>query len=485
MSKKVRTRFAPSPTGYVHVGSVRTALYCYLFAKKHQGDYILRIEDTDRSRLVDDAVGNLLRVMKILGIHHDEGPDIGGAYAPYVQSERLTIYQKYAQMLLDKDLAYPCFCSATRLDDMRREQESSGSSDSGYDRRCRNLEKSEQQLKMAANEPFVIRMKTPLQGSVCFTDIVRGDLEFDCSTIEDQVLLKSDGFPTYHFANIIDDHLMEISHVIRGEEWLPSTPKHLLLYRFFDWEAPVYAHLPLLLSPDRKKLSKRSGDVALEDFLEAGYLPECLINFLALLGWHTTSDQEIFSLPELISEFSLERISKSGAVFDREKLSWMNAQYLKNIIPTENWLRLAKKQLSNAEKNFFSTENLLDIALLSLRPSLESFVDLSNMLALFTKEPEDWDLQAPEIKEILTISSNKELFTALVEEFGTTLGEADFRALMKKLQKDLQIKGKNFFMPLRIAFSGAMHGPDLYAYYQVLGSQKIIRRLNFILNILF
>jgi nondiscriminating glutamyl-tRNA synthetase len=480
--KKIRTRFAPSPTGYVHVGSVRTALYCYLFARHHGGDYVLRIEDTDRTRLVDDAVSNLLQMMKVLGIQHDEGPDAGGDYGPYVQSERLHIYRKYADELLEKGLAYRCFCSSERLDQMRSEQEARGV-DPGYDRKCRDMDSSELELRMKAGESFVVRMKVPFDGNVMLDDAVRGRVEFSCSAIEDQVLMKSDGFPTYHFANIVDDHLMEISHVIRGEEWLPSTPKHLLLYSFFGWEPPLYAHLPLLLSQDRKKLSKRSGDVAVEDFLSAGYLPEVLINFLALLGWHAPGDREIFSLSELVSEFSLDRISKSGAVFDREKLSWMNTQYLKTIISNEYWLHLAKEKLSPDEKSLFSAEDVLDEALLALRPSLEDFSGLGQSLALFTREPQEWDLQGTEVAELLALPTNARLFDALMDGLvSSNFDESGFRGFMKTLQKEQQIKGKAFFMPLRIAFSGEMHGPDLFAYYRVLGAERLLERVRFIRN---
>jgi glutamyl-tRNA synthetase len=271
----IRTRYAPSPTGYLHVGGLRTALYNYLFARKHGGKIILRVEDTDRTRLVEDAVVNFLDVFKWLGIDFDEGPEIGGEFGPYIQSERLAIYDQHIKMLSTMKLAYPCFCSAERLQEMRDAQ-TQASKPPMYDRACRNLNREETKQRIAAGEAHVWRMAVPDNETVTISDLIRGDVHFETATIDDQVLMKSDGYPTYHLANVIDDYYMKISHVIRGEEWLPSTPKHVLLYRFFGWEPPAFAHLPLLLNADRSKMSKRSGDVAVEDYRRKGTLPDAL-----------------------------------------------------------------------------------------------------------------------------------------------------------------------------------------------------------------
>jgi len=313
----VRVRFAPSPTGYLHVGGLRTALFNFLFARHSGGKFILRIEDTDRARYVEGAVDNLINTLRWAGLDYDEGPSAGGELGPYVQSERLEIYDEHVRILLESGAAYRCFCSPERLETMRKEQEKKKLQPK-YDRTCLRLSPKEIEDNLTANKPFVVRMKVPDDATIRFSDIVRGEVEFSTERVDDQVLLKSDGYPTYHLANVVDDHLMKISHVIRGEEWLPSTPKHVLLYEAFGWEMPVFAHLPLLLNPDRSKLSKRQGDVAVEDYRDKGYLKEALVNFVALLGWNPGDAREIFSLKELEKEFSLDKVNKSGAVFNVE-----------------------------------------------------------------------------------------------------------------------------------------------------------------------
>ena len=334
---EVRVRFAPSPTGFVHIGSLRTALYNYLFAKKMGGKYILRIEDTDRTRLVDGAIENMLNAMKWAGVNHDEGVMLDengnivqkGEYGPYIQSERLDIYKKYIQELLDTGKAYYCFCTKERLDEVREKQKAAGETPR-YDGHCRDLTKEEVEAKIAAGEPYVIRLKLPENHVIKFTDLVRGETEFNTNDLDDQVLIKTDGFPTYHFAVVVDDHLMKITHVIRGEEWVSSTPKHVYLYEAFGWEAPKFVHLPNILNKEKKKLSKRQGDVAVEDFKKKGYLPEGLVNYIALVGWSPEENKEIFSMEELEQAFSIERVSKSGGVFDTEKLNWVNQHYMKD-----------------------------------------------------------------------------------------------------------------------------------------------------------
>jgi glutamyl-tRNA synthetase len=339
----VRVRFAPSPTGYLHVGGLRTALYNYLFARKHGGACILRIEDTDRTRLVEGAVENLVESLRWAGVEFDEGPGSAkdgskdgssGEFGPYVQSERFDLYRRYGQELVDNGGAYYAFDTAEELDAARERAQKAGIA-FRYDRTVmRNqytLGEQETKRLLDENAPRTVRMKVPLSGEVKFDDLVRGTITVPARDVDDQILLKSDGFPTYHLANIVDDHFMQISHVIRGEEWLPSTPKHVLLYDAFGWERPQFAHLPLLLNPDKTKLSKRQGDVAVEDYRDKGYFRETLVNFVALLGWNPSADREIFSMDELIQSFALEKVNKAGAVFDLQKLEWMNGEYLRSM----------------------------------------------------------------------------------------------------------------------------------------------------------
>ncbi|MEK7481206.1 MAG: glutamate--tRNA ligase, partial [Patescibacteria group bacterium] len=306
----VRTRFAPSPTGHLHIGGLRTALYNFLFARRHKGQFIVRIEDTDRARLVPGALEEILDILKRAGLMYDEGPDVGGKYGPYVQSERLEIYRKYAKELAEKGAAYWCVCSAERLEKMREEQKKRGETPK-YDGHCRD--------KKCAPDNAVLRLRVPADETITFSDVIRGDVSFASNDVDDQVLLKSDGFPTYHLANIVDDHLMKITHVIRGEEWLSSTPKHILLYEAFGWKQPAFAHLPLILSGEGGKLSKRSGHAAAMEYFEQGYLSEALVNFLALLGWNPSGAREVYALDELIKTFDLSKVNKGGAVFSMDK----------------------------------------------------------------------------------------------------------------------------------------------------------------------
>lgn len=317
----VVTRFAPSPTGYVHIGNLRSALYAYLFAKNANGKLILRIEDTDQKRYTEGAEENLIKVMEWAGIHFDEGPSQGGENGPYRQSERTEKYQMYAKQLIEAGRAYNCFCTSERLEELRQKQEAA-KLPTGYDGHCRDLTHEEGAQKIQDGEEYVVRLKVPKDEMIVFEDLVRGKVKFASHTVDDQVLLKSDHFPTYHLANVVDDHLMGVTHVIRGEEWLPSTPKHILLYQAFGWEPPHFAHLPLILNEDRSKLSKRQGDVAVEDYIQKGFEKDELINFIAFLGWNPGGTREIYSLDELAEEFDLAKVQKGGAVFNLEKLNW-------------------------------------------------------------------------------------------------------------------------------------------------------------------
>lgn len=325
-NQTVRTRLAPSPTGFLHIGTLRTALYCFLLAKKHNGQFILRIEDTDQKREVEGAVENLIHSLQSYKLHFDEGPQIKGPYAPYTQSERLDIYNEVIEKLIQEGHAYRCFCTSEELDKMREEQKLLKKPPM-YDRRCRHLSPEEIQANLDAKKPFVVRQAIPLNQTVEFIDIVKGRMKFDTNTLDDHVLMKADGFPTYHLAGIVDDWKMKISHIMRGDEWLPSTPKHVLLFQALGSEVPVYVHMPLILNEDGTKLSKRKNDVSASSYLEKGYDVDAIINFIAMLGWNPGDNREIFSLDELVQEFSLERLQKSGAIFDLDKLNWFNWQW--------------------------------------------------------------------------------------------------------------------------------------------------------------
>lgn len=473
----VRTRFAPSPTGYVHLGSVRTALYNYLFAKQHQGCYVLRVEDTDQSRKVQGALENLIEVMDKLGLNHDEGPGCEGDHGPYLQSQRLALYSQKIKVLIESGHAYYCFCSSERLSNLREEQKSQNIA-IGYDRKCRNLTETEIQSKLEENTEYVIRLKVPDDQTITFEDLIRGPLEFDSNLIDDQVLIKSDGFPTYHFANVVDDHEMQISHVIRGEEWVTSTPKHVLLYNAFAWTPPKFAHLPLILNPDRSKLSKRQGDVAVEDFLKAQFSEETLINYLALLGWSPGDDKEFFNLSELIEQFQLEKVSKSGAVFDRDKLFWMNSQYIKNHLSEKRFLELVKPFVNIDQLKSWNT-TVLDRVILTLRNQLDKPEDIQDLLSFFIRKPSTSILKDSDCAPILSLDTNATLFPFISSRIETldTLSSDSLRETTRSAQKELGIKGKALFMPLRVALTGAKSGPEVFVFAEGLGREECLERL--------
>jgi len=471
MGNEIRVRFAPSPTGYLHVGSLRTALYNYLYAKKTGGKFILRIEDTDQNRYVDGAVENLIETLKMVDLDYDEGPVKSGEFGPYYQSERTEIYRRYADELLEKGAAYRCFCTADDLQKMRDEQLAAGK-DTRYDGRCRKLTEAQIKQKMDNDDPWVLRLKVPNEGEITFYDVVREKVTFPWEMVDDQVLIKSDGFPTYHLANVVDDHLMEITHVIRGEEWLSSVPKHLFMYEVLGWKPPKMAHLPLLLNPDKSKLSKRQGDVAAEDFLNKGFLPETLLNFVALLGWHVKGDRELFTLKELEKEFSLKRISKAGAVFDQEKLRWMNGHYLKHL-PAELIAERAKPYFTdsgydiNDEKKY---KKIINFA----RERVNLLSDLPEQSKMFFSDLE-FD---HENKEMLANESSRRIFQFWVQEIKKedNWTEAMINDLIKKTSTELDIKGKGLYFPLRVALFGSGHGPDIWILFDILGKEEVINR---------
>ncbi len=469
----VRVRFAPSPTGFVHLGSLRTALYNYLFARHHNGTFVLRIEDTDQARYTEGAVENLLSTLQWAGLDYDEGPEKNGSYGPYYQSRRRDIYNKYVVQLLADGKAYHCFCSEERLQKIRETQVARKETPK-YDGLCRSLSVQESETR-AANEPFVVRLKIPESGETIVSDIIRGEVIFQNELIDDQVLMKSDGFPTYHLANVVDDHLMQISHVIRGEEWLLSMPKHILLYEYLGWEKPQFAHLPLLLNEDRSKLSKRQGDVAVEDYRKKGYLPQALVNFVALLGWNRGDDQEMFSIEELIESFSLERVSKAGAIFNREKLDWMNGVYLREI-PEEEYISFAIAELENAGLNTGNdTKNKLIVR--AVRKSLSHLDEIKAKTALFYNDQiTQYDDNA---REWLKKNDSKIVFRAMADEI-EKLPEIDlnsFKSIMGNVQKNTGIKGKDLWMPVRAAMTGLTAGPELPLVIDILGKDKILKFL--------
>ncbi|HEY3876694.1 MAG TPA: glutamate--tRNA ligase [Candidatus Kapabacteria bacterium] len=470
----VRVRFAPSPTGYVHVGSLRTALYNYLFARHHGGVNILRVEDTDRTRYVEGAVENMLRTMEWAGITFDEGPVQGGACGPYVQSERTELYRGHADTLIANGKAYPCFCTPERLDTVRKAQQASGIPPM-YDRLCRNLTKEESDKRIAAGEAHVIRMRVPIGEIVKFQDIIRGDVEFDSKTIDDQVLLKSDGFPTYHLANIVDDHLMQITHVIRGEEWLSSTPKHVLLYEAFGWEPPKFAHLPLLLNADRSKLSKRQGDVAVEDFRDKGYLPQALVNFVALLGWNPSATEEIFTIHELIRDFDLERVNKGGAVFGHDKLDWMNSEYIRKMSP-EELLPLVQPLVFDKFPSV-SDEYLLKVIKL-MQERVRTLTDFVDFSSYFYTVPTYAEADEKYKSKHWTAESKARLADLLptLEALETWDHDSLERTVREFAEANGTGAGK-LIHPIRLATTGRGMGPGLFELLAVIGKAEAIARI--------
>ena len=476
MSSTPRVRFAPSPTGYLHLGGLRTALFNYLFARSQGGKIILRIEDTDRSRLVEGAVDNIIEIFNWLGLEFDEGPRIGGNFGPYVQSDRLDIYHEHIDRLMDEGHAYRCFCTAERLEQMRNDQIAAGKNPM-YDRRCAAISAEESAVR-AKTEDSVVRLRIPYDETISFTDGVRGNVSFETSAIDDQVLLKSDGFPTYHLANVVDDHLMGITDVIRGEEWLTSTPKHVYLYRCFNWELPNFYHLSLLLNKDRSKLSKRQGDVAVEDYRAKGYLPEALINYTALLGWHPSDDQEFFSREELPGKFDLEQASKAGAVFDVDKLVWLNKQHI-NRYDHAGFLKVSRHFVP--PEFDFSGESGVKIVKW-LQEGIATLSEIPEKLKSFYW---NWDSEPePEVKDMLTAESSKKVFEAIITNKSeiTDWNTDVFKSLLKQAGKSAGVKGKDLWMSVRAALTGQLHGPEMGVIVERLDHEKFFSFIEKALN---
>ena len=461
--KSVRLRFAPSPTGYLHVGGLRTALYNYFYAKQLNGKLVLRIEDTDQNRLVKNAEHDLIEMLLWAGIEFDEGPHIGGNLGPYRQSERLSIYKDFYYDLIKRNHAYPCFYSDERLNNLasgKLSTEDSAIEDAIF----KDFDLDSIWDKMET-ENFVIRFKIPNNQVLSHNDLIKGEVKFDLTLINDPIIIKSDGFPTYHFANVIDDHSMEITHVIRGEEWLPSIPKHILLYKAFDWEIPQFGHLPLLLNSDKTKLSKRKNDVSVSNYIDKGYTKEALINFLSLLGWHEKGDREIYTMKELINAFSFDRVSKSGAVFDVNKLKSFNNYYIKNYSINE---------LQKLLNDFFKEENLFTNNMIELvRDKISTLNDFEKTLQFFF-------LQEIKLNNEENIYIQSDLGTNILNAFLDELKifkenqKIELKPIIKSIQNKTECNSKDIWKTLRLILTGQQHGPSLNDIINIYGLNKVI-----------
>lgn len=477
---KIRTRFAPSPTGFMHVGNLRTALYEYLTARHGGGSFILRIEDTDRERYVEGATDIIYKTLETAGISHDEGPDVGGDYGPYVQSERLGLYKPYAEQLVKEGKAYRCFCSKERLEALRSSAKEGEVI--GYDRHCRDLPEEEIEAKLAAGVPYVIRQKSPLTGESTYHDCVYGDITIPNEELDDQILIKADGYPTYNFANVIDDHTMGITHVVRGSEYLSSTPKYNALYEAFGWEIPTYIHLPLIMgkSVDENgetvvsKLSKRHGSTGFFDLIEEGFLPEAIINYIALLGWAPADTREIFSMDELIEAFDINGISKSPSVFDYDKLEWMNAEYIK-AMDSETFNKNAKPyydKLGIKEENYALLEEML-------KPRITRFTQIEEKLE-FLKSLADYDISLYEHKKSKsTRETSIDALTAAIPLLEECNWERDaITELLMNLAASKEVKNAIIMWPVRIAAAGVAVTPGGCSEVLILlGKDEALRRL--------
>jgi glutamyl-tRNA synthetase len=479
-NNNIRLRFAPSPTGFLHIGNLRSALFGYFIAKSQKGKFILRLEDTDQKREVEGALDKLLEIFNWLNIKFDEGPKQGGNYGPYIQTQRLDKYQKLANELIEKGGAYRCFCTSERLEKMREDQQAQ-KLPPRYDRCCRDLSPSQIEEKLKNGESFVIRQKMPLEGEVIVFDEIRGEIKFPAKDLDDHVLIKSNGVPTYQFASVVDDHLMEISHVTRGDEWLPSFPKNILLYQAFNWQPPKFIHLPLILNKTGGKLSKRQGDVFVEEYKEKGYLPEAIINFCALLGWHPKNDREILTLSEIEKEFKLSDIGASPAVFDEEKLDYLNGYYIRQKTTTE------LKPLINIyfqEKGIKIDEEKLEKIITISKERLKKLSDITEMSAFIISLPDySQDLLAfKKLTKEKALENLKEMYKFL-ENIPENNWEV--KQLEEKIFNFIKEKnGKNgdYLWPLRVTLSGLKNSPSPFEIAWTLGKEESLKRIKFSLS---
>lgn len=469
---KVRTRYAPSPTGFMHIGNLRTAIFEYLLAKKYNGDFILRIEDTDQEREVEGAIDFIYNTLDLCGFKIDEGPNNEGNFGPYIQSKRKDIYKEYALKLVEMGKAYYCFCSEEELTKMR-EKADARKKPFLYDGRCSRLSKEKIEENLKNNVPYVIRQKMPKEGVTIVEDLIYGKVKIDNSILDDQILLKSDEFPTYNFANVIDDHLMEITHVIRGKEYLDQTAKYNLLYEAFGWEKPTYIHVAMVLGEDGNKLSKRNGDASFMDLYNEGYLPEAIVNYLSLLGWSPETNQEVFSMEELISNFNEERISKSSSQYDVKKLKWFNHQYI-NKMDDEKYLSWIKKYFSN---ECDKSEEWLNHLLLIYKSHLNYGKEINELTSSFFNKEFVIDEEAKEFME------SDEVIPKVVEVFKEEIKSTSnwsvetLQEVINNVKEKAGVKGKMLFMPIRIVASGIMHGPELADTLYLIGKEEILNRL--------
>lgn len=483
--KKIRTRFAPSPTGRMHVGNLRTALYAYLIAKHEEGDFLLRIEDTDQERFMEGALDLIYKTMKEAGLEHDEGPDKDGGYGPYIQSERMKsgMYLDYARQLVEKGEAYYCFCTKERLEKLHKDAEARGESAAKYDKHCLKLSKEEVEEKLAAGMPYVIRQNNPTEGETSFDDVIYGKITAPNEELDDMVLIKADGYPTYNFANVVDDHLMEITHVVRGNEYLSSAPKYNRLYEAFGWDIPVYVHCPTITDETHKKLAKRRGDASFEDLMELGFVPEAVVNYVALLGWSPSEEdvtedgktKEIFSLKELIQAFDYKRISKSPAVFDIVKLRWMNGEYIK-AMDDEAYYERALPVIRETVKKDLDLKKIADL----VKTRIEVFPDITEKIDFFEELPE-YDTAMYTHKKMKTNSENslevlQELLPLYEELEDYSIAGIEKTAMDYVAQKGC--KNGQALWPLRTAVSGKQMTPGgAYEIMEILGKEESLKRI--------
>ncbi|WP_336823141.1 glutamate--tRNA ligase [Sporosarcina sp. USHLN248] len=481
MTTEVRVRYAPSPTGHLHIGGARTALFNYLFARHHGGKFIVRIEDTDTERNIEAGELSQLDNLKWLGIEHDESVDVGGEYGPYRQMERLELYTKYAQEMLEKGHAYKCFCTSEELEAERERQKAAGVAAPMYAGTCRNLTAEEVAEKEAAGMPYTIRMRVPENVTYEVDDLVRGSVSFESKDIGDWVLVKANGIPTYNFAVVVDDHLMKISHVFRGEEHLTNTPKQLMVYDVFGWESPRYGHMTLIVNEDRKKLSKRDESIIqfISQYKELGYLPDAMFNFFALLGWSPGGEEEIFSREQLIEMFDESRLSKSPSMFDKQKLTWMNNQYVKKLSLDEVIdLTLPHLQAAGRVNQEMTEEERKWVHdLIALYQAQLSYgAEIVELTAQFFNDDIEYDEQS---KEILSGEQVPEVMASFERQLKAleTFEPAAIKAVIKEVQKETGHKGKNLFMPIRVVTTGQAHGPELPDSIALIGKEKTIERV--------
>lgn len=481
----VRVRFAPSPTGFLHIGGLRTALYNFLFARKQKGQFILRIEDTDQERYVPGAEEDIIESLRWAGLTYEEGPDVGGPYGPYRQSERKELYWKYAQQLVEAGHAYYAFDTPEELEEMRQRLQKSGNPSPKYDaitrmsmRNALTLPAEEFKRLLAEKVPYVIRLKVPRRETIRFYDLIRGWVSFDSSEIDDQVLIKSDGMPTYHLANVVDDHLMGITHVIRGEEWLSSTPKHVLLYRYLGWQMPHVAHLPLILSPKGGKLSKRHADelgipVMVRQYRELGYEPEALVNYLAFLGWNPGTEQEIFTLEELIEAFSLERVRPAAVQFSLDKLRWYNQQFIRRMSVEE----LARKAMPYLQKHGLAADEAYVQKVAALMQERITFVEeLVTFCRFFYEDPTTYEEQGIQKRWKENSAKLVRAYADQLEQLdGLTAEQAE--QTLRALAEAQGVKAAEIIHPTRLAISGLSFGPSLFEMMEVIGKEACVRRL--------